>query len=251
MKRSELDQLEVEFQPLISFGAAKVIGFEALARWRHPSKGMVPPSQFIPLAEQSGLILELGTRVLNLACAEASLWPSDLFLAVNISPTQIMQPNVSYTVVSALQASGLAPERLELEITESIPMELNRASMSSLKSIRNSGVSLALDDFGVGYGSLSTLNRLPISKLKIDRSFIKGFASSKKCRAIVRSLTGLANELCITTTAEGIETAVQFDALQNVGCTQGQGFLIGVPMPASAISAFLLNFNYPHRIYTA
>jgi EAL domain-containing protein (putative c-di-GMP-specific phosphodiesterase class I) len=248
MKLSELDQLEVEFQPLVSFGTAKVIGFEALARWRHPSKGMVPPSRFIPLAEQNGLILELGARVLNLACAEASLWPADLFLAVNISPTQIMQPNVSNTVVSALRDNGLAPERLELEITESMPIELNPVSLSSLKSIRNSGVSLALDDFGMGYGSLSTLNSLPISKLKIDRSFIKSFARSKKCRAIVKALTGLADELCITTTAEGIETAVQFDALQNVGCTQGQGFLIGVPMPASAISDFLLNFNYPQPI---
>jgi diguanylate cyclase (GGDEF)-like protein/PAS domain S-box-containing protein len=220
-------ELDLFYQPLVSLADQSIIGFEALLRWQHPERGMISPAQFIPVAEETGLIVPLGEWVLRQACAAAASWPEHLTLAVNLSPVQFRR-NLLATVTSALAASGLSPHRLELEITEAALLHDDHATMSVLHQLRQLGMRIVMDDFGTGYSSLSYLRQFPFDKIKIDRSFI-GDLSDQSSVSIVQAIVELATSLKMTTTAEGIETQEQLDRLRAVGCAQGQGYLFGRP----------------------
>jgi diguanylate cyclase (GGDEF)-like protein len=229
------NELEVFYQPLIHLASDRVCGFEALLRWRHPTRGMIPPGVFIPIAEELGLIVAIGEFVLHRACADAVGWPGVLKVAVNLSPVQFRSQGLVDAVGRALTASGLPAFRLELEITESALLQDSRAVLAMLHELGALGLRIALDDFGTGYSSLSYLRSFPFAKLKIDQSFIRDIASRSDCEAIVRSVTSLARTLGMTTTAEGVETEEQLDRLRDVGCTEVQGFLFDRPRPVSEI----------------
>jgi EAL domain-containing protein (putative c-di-GMP-specific phosphodiesterase class I) len=219
--------LDLFYQPLVSLAGPEVVGFEALLRWDHPERGMIPPAQFIPIAEETGLIVPLGEWVLRQACAAAATWPDHLILAVNLSPVQFRR-NLLTTVTSALAESGLSPHRLELEITEAALLHDDHATISVLHQLRRLGMRIVMDDFGTGYSSLSYLRQFPFDKIKIDRSFIGDLADQNSV-SIVQAIVELATSLKMTTTAEGIETQEQLDRLRAVGCAQGQGYLFGRP----------------------
>jgi len=227
-------EFEVHYQPLVALDLDAVAGFEALVRWRHPERGMVSPADFIPLAEEVGLIGPIGEWVLRQACAEAAGWPGRIKVAVNLSPVQFKGRDLTATVVSALAASGLAPSRLELEITESVLMQEDEATLQTLHRLRALGVRISMDDFGTGYSALSYLSRFPFDKIKIDRSFVGDLPGSDSL-AIVRAITGLGRSLGIVTTAEGVETAGQLEQLRREGCGEAQGYLFSRPVPASEI----------------
>ena len=214
-------------------------GFEALARWRHPKNGLVPPSTFIPLAENVGSIVALGEWVMRNACATAATWPKHLTVAVNLSPVQLRSPALGQVIVGALDASGLAPGRLELEITEAVLLGDNEATLSVLSRLRDLGVRIAMDDFGTGYSSLSYLQNFHVDKIKIDRSFVTGIANDTGSLNIVRAVTAMAKGLGMATTAEGVETAEQLEIVRSEGCTEVQGFLFGQPVKADEIEALL------------
>ena len=214
-------------------------GFEALLRWRHPERGMIPPSEFVPLAEDIGLINQIGAWVLKQACAEAKTWPAPLKVAVNLSPVQFKHQTLALDVIAALGASELPASRLELEITEAVLIEEIDATLSILNELRGLGVRIAMDDFGTGYSSLSYLRKFPFDKIKIDRSFIQDVAERPDTLAIVRAVTGLADSLGMSTTAEGVETEEQLDCLRAEGCTEVQGFLFSPPRPANEVPAML------------
>jgi len=232
-------QFELYYQPLLTLGTGAVCGFEALLRWNHPERGMVSPAEFISLAEETGLIVPLGEWVLRQACAEAAKWPGDLKVAVNLSPSQFKNGNLTSVVFSALAAAGLASGRLELEITESVLLQESKTNLSTLHQLRSIGVSISMDDFGTGYSGLSYLRAFPFDKIKIDRSFISELGESGDCTVIVQAITKLGARLGIRTTAEGVETKEQLELLRNEGCTEMQGFLLSRPMPATEISRFL------------
>ncbi len=236
-------QLEVHYQPLVDISGRRVTGFEALLRWRHPTRGMIGPNDFIPIAESSGLIVPIGEWVLRTACAEAASWPDDIAVAVNLSAVQFRSCNLTQTVVSALAQAGLAPKRLELEITESALLADTAATAATLHALRHFGVRIALDDFGTGYSSLSHLRGFPFDKIKIDRSFVKDLAERRDCTAIVTAISSLARSLGIATTAEGVETAEQLDFLRAQGCTQAQGFLFSPARPRADLAALLGRLN--------
>jgi len=217
------------------------VAFEALVRWCHPQRGTIPPSNFIPLAEETGLIIQLGETVLRKACQDAAGWSDEVGVAVNLSPVQFKNPNLVSSVKSALTASGLAPGRLELEITESVLLQNSEATLATLHELRAHGVRISLDDFGTGYSSLSYLRSFPFDKIKIDRSFVQELASRDDSMAIVRAVTGLGRSLGIVTTAEGVETAEQLDLLRKEGCTQVQGYLFSKPRPAADVEEMLEN----------
>jgi len=224
-------QFEVHYQPFFDVQSGDRKGFEALVRWRHPTRGLVPPDQFIPLAEETGLIVPLGEWVLRQACDDATSWPDGVKLAVNLSPVQFKQADLFDIIQSALLSSGLPPQRLEIELTESVLLERaveNHAFMQKLKSI---GISLSLDDFGTGYSSLSCLTAFPFDKIKIDKSFISSLTKRDKSSAIISSVVTLARGLDISVTAEGVETAEQFERLQTLGVNFAQGYLLGRPAP--------------------
>jgi diguanylate cyclase (GGDEF)-like protein len=224
-------QFEVHYQPFFDVQTGHRRGLEALVRWRHPTKGLIPPDQFIPLAEETGLIVPLGEWVLRRACDDATSWPADIKVAVNLSPVQLKQVELFDVIQSALRSSGLPPERLELEVTESVLLERaveNHACMEKLKSI---GISLALDDFGTGYSSLSCLTAFPFDKIKIDRSFIGNLTKRHKSSAIISSIVTLARGLDMLVTAEGVETREQFEMLRTLGVNFAQGYLLGRPAP--------------------
>jgi diguanylate cyclase (GGDEF)-like protein len=228
-------QFEVHYQPFFEVQTGRRQGFEALVRWRHPVRGLVPPDQFIPLAEETGLIVPLGEWVLRRACDDATLWPDGLKVAVNLSPVQFKQADLFDVIQSALLKSGLSPQRLELELTESVMLERateNHAFMQKLKSI---GISLALDDFGTGYSSLSCLTAFPFDKIKIDKLFIGKLTKLHKSSAIISSVVTLACGLDISVTAEGVETSEQFERLRTLGVNFAQGYLLGRPMPIGEI----------------
>ena len=228
-------QLEVHYQPFVDVASGGRRGFEALVRWRHPTRGLIPPDQFIPLAEESGLIVPLGEFVLRRACADAAAWPSDLMVAVNLSPIQFKEAELFETICAALADSSLPPERLEIEITESVLLERgveNHAFMERLKSI---GIELALDDFGTGYSSLSYLTAFPFDKIKIDKSFIRNLTHQPRSSAIISSIVTLARGLDMSVTAEGVETAEEFERLKALGVNFGQGYLFGRPQPVDQI----------------
>jgi diguanylate cyclase (GGDEF)-like protein len=236
-------EFELHYQPLVDISADKISGFESLLRWRHPEKGMIPPAEFIPVAEDIGLITPLGEWVLREACNEAVKWPTDVKVAVNLSPVQFRSRNLVQVVISALAQSGLSPKRLELEITESIFLAETEANLAILHQLRELGVRISMDDFGTGYSSLSYLRSFPFDKIKIDRSFVKDLAERPDCVAIVRAISGLGRSLNITTTAEGAETIDQFDWLRAEGCNEVQGFLFSAARPAAEVAELLARFG--------
>ena len=229
-------QLEIHYQPLQELASRKEIGFEALLRWNHPAKGMIAPLNFIPIAESSGMIIEIGSWVLDQSCHLATTLKQDLSMAVNVSPVQFKTGNFVETVARALETSGLSPHRLELEITESNLLENSAETMAILKGLKCLGVSIVLDDFGTGYSGLGYLNNYPIDKVKLDRSFIQDIGSSSKSLELIRGIIGIGHGLGMTVLAEGIESAEQLEILRSLGCPQGQGYLFGRAKPADEIT---------------
>ncbi len=225
------DELSLYYQPKVSLRNDEVVGSEALVRWQHPERGLVPPGDFIGVAEETGLILQLGEWVLRTACRQAAQWPG-LEVSVNISPAQFRQPDLVQIVRSALEDSGLPPHYLELEVTESVLIQQPDAAAKLLDELKALGVHVAMDDFGTGYSSLSYLQRFHFDKIKIDRSFIGAVGNEPSAQAIVRAVINLANSLGMVTCAEGVETSDQLGALRCEGCSEVQGFLFGKPMPA-------------------
>jgi diguanylate cyclase (GGDEF)-like protein/PAS domain S-box-containing protein len=234
-------ELELFYQPLISISTNAVSGFEALLRWRHPERGMVPPAEFIPLAEDIGLIVPLGEWVLRQACSEAVRWPGELKVAVNLSPAQFRSRGVVKAVLTALAYSGLPASRLELEITETVLLGETDTNLATLHQLRQIGVRISMDDFGTGYSSLSYLRSFPFDKIKIDRSFVSESSERPDCAAIIRAVAGLGASLGIPTTAEGVETVDQLARVRAEGCTEVQGYLFSPPRPASELGALIGN----------
>lgn len=225
-------ELELHYQPLVDLSTGETSGYEALLRWNHPQRGLLSPDVFIPVAEESALIAELGEWVIRNALAEAARWPDHLTVAVNVSPAQMRDDGFLRLVANALAASGVMPNRLELEITESLFIQNRAEVLALLHKLRNIGVRISLDDFGTGYSSLNYLQSFPFDKIKIDRSFVAGLVDREDCQAIVQSVITLANDLEITTIAEGVETHSQLDALRQQGCAQVQGFLFSQALPS-------------------
>jgi diguanylate cyclase (GGDEF)-like protein/PAS domain S-box-containing protein len=236
------DELELHYQPLIDLEAQKVTAVEALLRWRHPSRGLVSPGEFIPLAEETGMIISIGEWVLRTACEQALSWPG-LRVAVNLSPVQFRHRELVDTVKQVLDDTGLEPSRLELEITESVLINDTEAALDILSALKGIGVHIAMDDFGTGYSSLGYLNSFPFDKIKIDKSFVTTLEDKVKSLAIVRSVIGLSESLSMTTTAEGVETMEQAMLLLGEGCKQVQGYFFGRPVPALEMTAFLGNWQ--------
>ncbi|MCK1357363.1 EAL domain-containing protein [Bradyrhizobium sp. 199] len=226
---------EIHYQPLVDLRTNEVSGCEALLRWRHPERGMVSPAEFIPVAEDTGLINELGDWVLRMACNEAATWPAHIRVAVNVSPVQLKCDTLALQIAGALAASGLDPRRLELEITEAVLIRDDEAALSILHQLRSIGVRIALDDFGTGYSSLSYLKRFPFDKIKIDRCFVADIAEASGAPVIVQAVVNIAAASNMTTVAEGVETEAQRDLLRALGCTQMQGYLFSPPKPASEV----------------
>lgn len=232
-------EFELFYQPLYNLGDERVTGCEALLRWRHPDRGMVSPADFIPLAEEIGLIVQLGEWVLRTACAEAATWPGHVRLAVNLSPAQFRDRGLVRTVISALAVSGLPAHRLELEITESVLLQDSAANMSMLHDLKALGVRISMDDFGTGYSSLSYLRSFPFDKIKIDQTFVRDILHDSDALAIIKAVLDLGSSMGIVTTAEGVETLEQLNALRGQGCAEIQGYFISRPAPASEIARML------------
>jgi diguanylate cyclase (GGDEF)-like protein len=225
-------EFELHYQPILELETNKIGGFEALLRWNHPSSGKVSPAEFIPLAEESGLIVPIGEWVLRRACADAAGWAEELSVSVNVSPMQFKNQNLVQTVFNALAASGLAPARLELEITETVLLHNTEATLDTLRRLRALGVRIAMDDFGVGYSSLSYFQSFHFDKIKLDRSFINGLNKDESSLAILRAVASLGANLSITTTAEGVETEEQLEQIRKEGISQIQGYLVSPPRAA-------------------
>ena len=230
---------EVHYQPLADLDSEKIVGCEALLRWRHPLRGMISPAEFIPLAEETGLIQEIGQWVLDTACREAEKWPSHVRIAVNVSPVQFKSQTLALNVASSLAKSGLDPRRLELEITEAVLIADDEAALTTFAQLRELGVHIALDDFGTGYSSLRYLHRFPFDKIKIDRAFVKEVTDDTGSSSIIKAVVGIATERNMITTAEGVETRRQFETVRDLGCTQMQGYLFSAARPAHEIRAML------------
>ena len=226
------EEFEIHYQPVIQVASRKMVGVEALARWRHPRRGLISPADFIPLAEETGLIMPLGDWILRKACTDAARWPAEIKVAVNLSPAQFKKSNLFEVVASVLAESGLAPERLELEITETVLLHHNETNLAVLHQLRDLGVAVVLDDFGTGYSSLSHLRIFPFNKIKIDKSFVADMPTRADSAAIVCAIVGMAKSLDVITTAEGVETEEQFSLLHAAGCTQVQGYLFSPAVPA-------------------
>jgi EAL domain-containing protein (putative c-di-GMP-specific phosphodiesterase class I) len=233
-------EFELYYQPLVNIGDNNIVACEALLRWHHPTRGMVSPIDFIPVAEETGVINPLGAWVLRTACAEAARWPDNISVTVNVSPVQFKNESLMQTVVNALAASGLRAQRLELEITESVLLCDNEATLTTLHQLKKLGVRIAMDDFGTGYSSLNYLRQFPFDKVKIDRSFIKDVAEKDGSWSIVQAVVSIAKSRNIVTTAEGVETAEQLELLRVLGCTEMQGYLFSRPKPAAEILKMLL-----------
>jgi diguanylate cyclase (GGDEF)-like protein len=237
------NEFVVFYQPLIRLETEEICGFEALVRWNHPVRGLVPPLDFIPLAEETGLIVPIGEWVLRNACTEAAKWPRDIRIAINLSPSQFKMRNICPMVISALAHSGLEAARLELEITESVLLYDNAATLETLHQLRKLGVRISMDDFGTGYSSLSYLRSFPFDKIKIDRSFVHDLERNEDSKAIIRAVTGLGASLGISTTGEGVETRAEVDYLRGEGCTEAQGYFFSKPKPASEVFGMLAKRN--------
>jgi EAL domain-containing protein (putative c-di-GMP-specific phosphodiesterase class I) len=237
----------VFYQPIVNLVENTITGFEALLRWNHPTRGRVAPNDFIPLAEETGLIGPIGEWVVRQACAEARKWPSDMRVAVNVSPVQFRNKTLVLAVVSALAASGLRPDLLELEITETVLMNNNEATLAALHQLRALGVRISMDDFGTGYSSLSYLRSFPFDKIKIDQSFVRDLADRPDSIAIIRAVAGLGQSFGMTTTAEGVETQEQLDQMRAEGCSEVQGYFYSRPVPAGEIAQLLIGFQERSR----
>jgi diguanylate cyclase (GGDEF)-like protein len=233
-------QFELHYQPVLNLARNEIVGVEALVRWRHPERGIVSPGEFIPLAEEIGFIVPLGEWVIRNACATAAAWPSNVKVAVNLSPAQFRSSGLVQVVMNALASSGLAPDRLELEITENILLQDGTATLATLHRLRELGVHIAMDDFGTGYSSLSYLRSFPFDKIKIDRSFVKDITVTTGSLSIVRAVAAMAKGLGMETTAEGVETQEQLETVKSEGCTEMQGFLLSRPLPAHEVEQLLL-----------
>ncbi|MCA0400323.1 MAG: EAL domain-containing protein [Proteobacteria bacterium] len=231
------DQFELAYQPLIEMASGRTIGFEALLRWNHPTRGLLGPGHFIPLAEETGLIREIGAWCLRRATHDMAQLPPEVKIAVNLSPVQLKADSIVSQVLDALRDSGLAPGRLELEITESALLDDDERIVGHLHKLREAGVRIVLDDFGTGYSSLNYLRRFPFNKIKIDKVFVAEATTRHDCKVIVSSTIELARQLGMSTTGEGIETAEQSELLRQLGCTEGQGYLFGKPAPLAAALA--------------
>jgi EAL domain-containing protein (putative c-di-GMP-specific phosphodiesterase class I) len=234
-------EFELYYQPLVNLEFGNISGFEALIRWHHPKRGMVSPVEFIPIAEETGLIIPIGEWVLRQACDEGANWPDEVSLAVNLSPIQFKAADLAQTVINALECSGLGPDRLQLEITEAVLLNNSDSTLATLHQLRALGVRISMDDFGTGYSSLSYLRSFPFDKIKIDRSFVHEFLSNKDSVAIIRAMVGLGRSLGMATTAEGIETREELEHLKREGCTEGQGFFFSRPRPAEDVYTLLAN----------
>ncbi len=234
-------EFELYYQPVVNLASNDISGFEALIRWNHPRQGLVSPAAFIPLAEEIGFIVPIGEWVIRQACATAAGWPDDLHVAVNISTVQFRNPGLMQVIVGALAASGLHPTRLEIEITETVLLHNREATLAVLHQLRALGIRIAMDDFGIGYSSLTCLQCFPFDKIKIDRSFVKNIAENTSSLNIVRAVAALANGMGMTTTAEGVETSEQRDRIAAEGCTEMQGFLFSRPLPAAEIERLFLS----------
>jgi diguanylate cyclase (GGDEF)-like protein len=230
-----LDQFHLKYQPLVDLRTGRITTCEALMRWTHPVRGDVPPSVFIPVAEETGLIIALGEWALHRACAEAHTWPNGVKVAVNLSPIQFRERGLALQVVAALAKSGLHPPRLELEVTERLLLEDNDSTLSTMQQLNNLGVALSLDDFGTGYSSLNYLRKFPFHKIKIDQSFIADLGDGRDARAIIGAIAMLGTNLGKTVVAEGIETEEQMNLVLSQGCHEGQGYLFGRPMVCDAV----------------
>jgi diguanylate cyclase (GGDEF)-like protein len=237
---------ELYYQPLVNLQTKRVTAFEALMRWNHRDRGAVPPSEFIPVAEDMGLIIQLGEWALRLACMEAVGWPDDIRVCVNLSPLQFAKGNLVSTVVSALASSGLSASRLELEITESVLLEKSERNIAILNQMRELGVRISMDDFGTGYSSIGYLRSFPFDKIKIDRSFVRDLLVDEGSLAIVRAIAGLGVSFGMTTTAEGVETEEQMRCLNLEGCVEVQGYLYSKPVPTSEIANVLADIQQYH-----
>jgi diguanylate cyclase (GGDEF)-like protein len=238
-----LQELELHFQPVVCSRNRRVTGFEALVRWRHPTRGLVQPGEFISAAEDIGIIVSIGAWVLARACEAAASWPNHFKIAVNLSPIQFRDGMLPDTVAAALSTSGIAPERLVLEITESVLLQNNVPTMSMLHAMRALGPRIAMDDFGTGYSSLSYLRSFPFDTIKIDKMFVADLGRSDESIAIVRAVCGLGRSLRMNVIAEGVETEEQFDILAAEGCSEIQGYLFSKPVPVHAIPALLLRLS--------
>ncbi len=226
------NQLHLAFQPLVSTAFGAVVGYEALLRWTHPERGEVPPDMFVPIAEETGAIIPIGEWVLRQACRTAAVWPDGIGIAVNVSAVQFRLPNLAAVVRAALEESGLAPERLELEITESVLLRHRESTLATLHAIKALGVRVAMDDFGTGYSSLSNLQCFPFDKIKIDRSFVSNVTDDETARSIIRAIVGLGRSLNLPVVAEGVETEAQRRMVLEEGCPQAQGYLFGAAQGA-------------------
>jgi diguanylate cyclase (GGDEF)-like protein len=233
------DRLDLDFQPMIGLRAGGVACFEALLRWRHSVRGLVSPEEFVPVAEETGLIVPIGEWALRAACREAACWPLPIRVAVNLSPVQFRDPGLLRAVRGALQESGLAAERLELEITESVFLKNDGTNLAVLQELRSLGARIALDDFGTGYSSLGYLLRFPFNKIKLDRSFIVGLPDRAESRVIANAVATIGRSLGITIAAEGVETAGQLDALRSMGFDEAQGHLFSRPVPTADVATLI------------
>ncbi|HWN51824.1 MAG TPA: EAL domain-containing protein [Xanthobacteraceae bacterium] len=231
-------EFEMYYQPVVNLSTDNVRCCEALIRWHHPERGIVSPDEFIPLAEEIGLIVTLGEWVIRRSCQDAATWPDEICVAINLSPTQLASKNLLPTVLSALATSQLSAHRLELEITEAVLMQNTEATLKTLHQLRALGIGISMDDFGTGYSSLSYLRSFPFDKIKIDRCFISGLGGSSESAAIVQAVAGLAKSLSMTTTAEGVETCDQLDSVRELGCTYVQGYLYSPPVPNTELFHF-------------
>jgi predicted signal transduction protein with EAL and GGDEF domain len=235
----EQGQFELFYQPILNLRTQRFNGFEALLRWQHPTRGMVSPGEFIPVAEEIGLIAQLGEWVIREAFAEAARWPSDYRVAVNVSSSQFRRGNLVGVIMNALAATGIAHERVEIEITESLFLENDETNLEILQQLHALGVRIAMDDFGTGYSALSYLLAFPFDKIKIDGSFVRALDNASAAHAIVRAVAEIGDRLGMTVTAEGIETAEQLRNVHALGYTEAQGFLISRPMSRQAVEKLL------------
>ncbi len=243
-KALALREFELHYQPQIDLDSNTVVGFEALLRWRHPERGLVSPADFIPLAEEIGLIVPLGEWVLREACCKAAAWSDGVSIAVNVSPFQFEDTSrLIDTVTKCLSASGLSGKRLEIEITESVLLRNEGAVLSALHQLRDMGVRVAMDDFGTGYSSLSQLHSFPFDKIKIDRSFVTDRGDVASQNAIIRAITSLGMSLGMSTIAEGVETSEQLSRIRGEGCTSVQGYLFSRPIPVDQVQQFMAGFT--------
>jgi len=233
------DVLRPYYQPLVALAEGRITGCEALVRWPHPDRGMISPAEFIPVAEDTGLINAIGAQIMRSACMDAARWPDDVRVAVNLSPLQFRVGNLLSVVMDALKHSGLSPKRLELEITETLLLEKSNQVLATLHALRALGVRISMDDFGTGYSSLSYLRSFPFDKIKIDQSFVRGLCDNRESQAIVRAIISLGAGLGVTITAEGVETEAELSWLRAEGCQEAQGFLFSHARPNAEIAGLL------------